>query len=248
MVAREQREYAVADRILVLSSFARDSFEEEGCASSRLVVLPLGVDVAAFRPSDDARAARTRRIRSGQPLRVLYVGSLSARKGLLDLVETADRLAGERIEFRLVGGETRESRALLARARGNVTRVGRVAQADLPSIYHQSDVFLFPTIEDGFGLVLTQAKAAGLPIISTNHCAGPDLLTEGQDGWVLPIRSPEAMTERLRWCDRHRDQLASMAEAVAATYRPPDWRAVAAGFTRLSASCLAQQASRKASA
>lgn len=243
MLAREQREYAMADRILVLSSFARDSFAAEGCASSRLAVLPLGVDVAAFRPSDEIRAARAQRIRSGQPLRVLYVGTLSARKGLVDLVETATRLTGERIEFRLVGAETPESRVLLARAGANVTRAGKVAQSDLPSVYHQSDVFLFPTIEDGFGLVLTQAKAAGLPIICTNHCAGPDLLTEGQDGWVVPIRSPEAMVERLRWCDRHRDRLALMADAVAATYRPPDWQAVAADFARLAESCVAAPAS-----
>src|SRR4029453_3283978 len=79
MIARERREYELADRINVLSTFCWRSFEDEGTAPDRLALLPLGVDIEAFRPSADVEQRRRRRILAGEPLRVLYVGLLSFR-------------------------------------------------------------------------------------------------------------------------------------------------------------------------
>jgi glycosyltransferase involved in cell wall biosynthesis len=89
-------------------------------------------------------------------------------------------------------------------------------------------VFLFPTIEDGFAMVLAQAAAAGLPVVTTANCAGPDLLREGETGWIVPIRSPEALAERLRWCDGHRPELAMMVARIHEQFQPRDWSDVAA--------------------
>jgi glycosyltransferase involved in cell wall biosynthesis len=245
MIARERREYALAGRVMVLSEFARTSFLSEAFPDTRLLVTPLGVDVRAFVAPDAVVAARARRIRERRPVRVLYVGTLSARKGLTDLVEIARRLSGSAFVFQLVGPATPETAACLSHAGPNITWTGKVDQSRLPDVYHQADLFLFPTIEDGFGMVLTQAKAAGLPILCTTNCAGPDLVTEGRDGWVLPIRSPEAFEDRLRWCDANRENLAAMVEAVAKHDRAFDWADVASAFVANARECLETSDSRE---
>jgi glycosyltransferase involved in cell wall biosynthesis len=230
MIEREQREYDLADRIVVLSSFARDSFVAQGVPPDKLRLLPLGAALDAFRPSPATVEARRQRILSGAPLRVLYVGAIAFQKGLWDLAEVARSLAGECFELRLVGPQLPEAAPILAGLDGLVTVVPKQPQAALPGVYAWADVFVFPTIQDGYAMVLAQAAAAGLPIVTTSNCAGPDLVREGESGWVVPIRSPRSLAERLRWCEAHRPELARLAERVAREFQPRDWAAVAADF------------------
>jgi glycosyltransferase involved in cell wall biosynthesis len=100
-------------------------------------------------------------------------------------------------------------------------------------------VFVFPTIQDGFAVVLAQAQAAGLPLLATTNCAGPDLIREGETGWVLPIRAPEAFAERLRRADAHREALAEVARRVYEDYTPRAWADVAVEFVALCRGWLA---------
>jgi glycosyltransferase involved in cell wall biosynthesis len=111
--------------------------------------------------------------------------------------------------------------------------VPKQAQDHLPAWYSDNDLFLFPTIEDGFPVVLAQAQANALPILTTPNCSGPDFITDGATGWVLPIRSPEAFVERLNWCDANRPALADMVRGAYTRYRVRDWNDVAADFERL---------------
>ena len=238
MIGREESEYARADRIVVLSTFARRTFVEEGCDPARVSVLPLGVDVEAFRATPAASDARAVRMLGRGVLRVLYVGALSFQKGLLDLLRAAELLRGDPVEVTLVGPRMAESEALLAMAGGNVRVLPKRPQAELPDAYAAADLFVFPTIQDGFGMVLTQAKAAGLPIITTDNCAGSDLVTDGQDGWIVPIRDPQALADRLRWCTTHRPAVARMARAVETEYQPRGWNGVARDFEAIAAEAI----------
>lgn len=233
IIAREEREYALADRIAVLSRFAYQTFVEEGVAPEKLWLLPLGADLKAFAPSAATIEARRQRLLGGEPLRVLYVGALSLQKGLWDLAVAIEQLDLRRYRIRLVGAKTLESRPLLTRLGPRVEWIPPQPQMALPSQYAWGDIFVFPTLQDGYGLVLAQAAANGLPILTTTHCAGPDLIAEGETGWVVPIRSPAALIERLRWADAHRPELAAMAERLSTTFRPRDWADVAADFETL---------------
>lgn len=230
MIAREEREYQLADRIVVLSTFAYESFVTEGVNRAKLSLLPLGARTEAFRPSPDIIAARCRRILLGEPLRVLYVGALSFRKGLWDMAEILRRLGKENFQFRFVGPSTAEVSRLRKELRPHAEFVSKQPHQRLPDWYASSDLFVFPTLEDGFAVVLAQANAAALPIVTTTNCCGPDLIKEGKTGWVLPIRDPEAFVERLRWCDSHRTELAEMVRRIYTEFRPRDWNDVAADF------------------
>lgn len=230
MIAREQREYALADHILVLSGFSRRSFEDAGVPSSRLSLLRLGVRVDEFRPSPAVVAARQRRMLAGEPLRVLYVGALSYQKGLFDLAEAVRLLDPSRFRFTWVGPILPEARPLVRRMSDRVAVVGKVAQQALPDIYRDADLFLYPTIQDGYAAVTAQAKAAGLPIITTAHGTGLDIVTPGQDGWIVPVRDAAAIAARLTWCDANRPALAETAARVYDTFRARDWADVARDF------------------
>ncbi|MGH9175174.1 MAG: glycosyltransferase family 4 protein, partial [Vicinamibacterales bacterium] len=134
-VAREEREYALVDHIAVLSTFALRSFVQEGLPPERVSVLPLGVDVDVFKATPAAVAARHRRILSGQPLRILYSGAVSYRKGLQDLASTITRLAAGNFKFTLAGEITPEARNLIASLGARVEILGKLPHAQLPRAY-----------------------------------------------------------------------------------------------------------------
>jgi glycosyltransferase involved in cell wall biosynthesis len=164
---------------------------------------------------------------------VLFVGTLCFRKGLWDLASVASGLGTERFEFRFVGPHMSEARQSIADLQGLVTFPGKQPQASLPEAYAWGDVFVFPTIEDGYAVVLAQAAAAGLPILTTSNCSGPDLLRDGESGWVVPIRSPHVIADRLRWAEVHRTEVAAMADRVYDRFQPRDWVDVARDFEQL---------------
>jgi len=235
-IAREEREYLKADRIVVLSQFARQSFVARGMEPRKLALLPLGADTGAFELSQEVLERRCRRILSGQPLLVLFTGLLNFRKGLYDFAEITRELhQSGRFRFRVIGTVTAEAREIAAKLPPSVEFVSRQAEASLPKFYAEGDLFLFPTLEDGYAAVLAQASANSLPLLTSTNCAGPDLVREGETGWVLPIRDPTAYIERLLWCDRNREELAQMVRRIHAECHTRDWDDVAATFEEICA-------------
>ena len=233
IIEREEREYAISKNMIVLSRFAYESFIEEGVPSEKLLLLPLGARTEKFRPSPDVIEARCRRILSREPLRVLYVGALSFRKGMWDMAEILRKADRSRFHFRFVGPSTAEVKKLLKELRSLAEFYQKQPQQELPRWYAWGDIFIFPTIEDGFAVVLAQANASALPVLATTNCSGPDLILDGQTGWVLPIRNPTAFLDRLCWCDTHREELAAMVRRIYQRDRSRDWSDVAADFEKI---------------
>ena len=232
MIHRERQEYALADHIVTLSSFARKTFLKRGYSEEKTMLLPLGSNVKQFRPAEQLIAARRQRIRSGQKLTVLYTGNVSLQKGVIDLIEVAQALR-DRFHYRVVGNVTADAAARIRAAGGALELIPRQPEAELPAIYNAADLYLFPTLHDGFAAVLAQAQAGCLPILATDHCAAPDMVKEGITGWTLPVRRADLFIDRLRWCDAHREPLAGMVDELWQTHENRDWSAVAADFLGL---------------
>lgn len=229
-IDRERREYALADHVFVLSEFARTTFIDRGFDPSRVTINALGVDVRHFRSTEITLAARRARILSNAPLRVLNVGTFSFRKGIHDFLEITAELSNI-MEFRFVGDTPPESAHLLERASKTLEMIDRVAEGSLAEHYAWADIFVFPTLEDGFAAVLLQAAAAGLPIISTGNSSAPDFLEEGHTGWVVPIRNAPAFIARLRWCHNNRQELAVIAMEASQRTQARDWSTMASEFS-----------------
>jgi glycosyltransferase involved in cell wall biosynthesis len=181
---------------------------------------------------------RCQRILSGAPLTVLTTGQVSFRKGLYDFAKIAAACDG-RMRFRWIGVVREEARETVGKLPGCVEMTSHQPHAALPGAYAEADLFLLPTIEDGYPFVLAQAKANSLPLLTTTNCSGPDIIDEGLTGWVLPARNPEGFIDRLLWCDNHREELAQMVRGVSHHFRPRDWKEVAADFESLCAAAVA---------
>jgi glycosyltransferase involved in cell wall biosynthesis len=233
MIEREEKEYALAEQIVVLSRFTYDSFVSEKTPREKLHLLPLGADCRAFRPSRTTVEQRRQRILEGHRLRVLHVGATSFQKGMWDAAHIVRALGSERFEFKFVGAMPAETKSLVAELRGRAEFLPKQPQRELAGHYAWADVFIAPTLQDGFQIVLGQVGASALPVLTTTNGAGPDLVWEGKTGWVLPIRSAQAFIERLRWCEGHREELAAMVERLYTSYQPRDWADVASDFERI---------------
>jgi glycosyltransferase involved in cell wall biosynthesis len=236
ILAREGREYALADGIVVISTFSYDTFVAEGVPPERLLLMLPGTRLSSFRPAPDVVEARCARILSGEPLRVLNVGTFSFRKGMWDMAAVIRELDARKFRFCFVGPIATETLTLANALRSSATFISKQPEAKLPAFYAEGDIFMLPTIEDGFQSVLGQAAASALPILTTPNGAGRDIVQEGETGWVLPIHSPEMFIERLIWCDEHRKELAAMVQHTYHSFRPRDWTDMAADFETL---CLA---------
>ncbi|HYW07754.1 MAG TPA: glycosyltransferase family 4 protein [Longimicrobium sp.] len=211
MVERECAEYAAADAVHVFSTFALRTFLEQGFPAERLVMTPIGVDVGEV--AGEARPAR-----SG-PLRVLALGHVGVRKGTHYLLEAA-RVLGERgVAVSLVGGLAPEGEELLRRyARPGEWR-GKVPRSELRRVFAEHDVLVLPSVEDGFGAVVCEAMAAGLPVVATLHTGAPDVVRDGETGFLVPAASSEALAMALAVLAGDRERCREMGRAAAAAMR-----------------------------
>ena len=184
---RLQRECALADRILVGSSFVRDSFVALGYSAAKLDLVPYGVDTALFEPR---RAPR----RDG-PFRVLFVGQIGQRKGMSYLLQAYERFRRPDTELLLVGNYM-PGADVYARYAHLYRHTPNVPQRRLLALFQEADVFVLPSLIEGMPLVVLEAMACGLPVITTAH--GPaDVLRDGIDGFIVPSSDAEAIRERL---------------------------------------------------
>jgi glycosyltransferase involved in cell wall biosynthesis len=226
MVAREGREYMLADRIFILGGFSRRTFEQRAIPAARLCVIHLAADLRIFHASPEVMEARKKRLLAGQRLRVVAVGTFSHRKGCLDLVELARRVQ-DIADVVFVGTVVPEAMPLAKSAAGLISFEPRVPEKKLPKVYAAADVFVMPTLEDGFAVVVAHAKASGLPVLVTENCDAADIIQHGVSGWVLPVRTPDAFATSLRALHENREALAAMSQAAWADSASRGWETVA---------------------
>jgi starch synthase len=191
VIAREEAEYDLADLITVPSTFVFDSFVKLGIRPERLRRVSYGVDLSKFesvgKPDEKA-------------FHVLYVGSLTVRKGISYLVQAFEKLQHNGKHLTLVGsGDGSMSNYIdKFRDRPDVSVTGHIEQQRLKEIMSRSHVMVLPSIEEGLALVQAQALACACPVISTANTGGADIFTDGVEGFVVPIRNPDAIAARLQ--------------------------------------------------
>ena len=162
-------ETTMAAHSLVASSFTRDTLVEHGTPSCAITVIPYGVDSTRFSPSPAPRDL------SG-PLRLLFVGRINQRKGIKYLLE-ALRLLNEPDQPAVhltICGRVVDSLELFQPFAGQIEICPDVSHAELVAAYRAADLFVFPSVAEGFGHVLLESLACGLPVLSTTSTAAPE--------------------------------------------------------------------------
>ena len=210
---REEEIYAVADAITVPSSFARRSFLEQGVAAGKLHTIPYGVRLETFTKVADPPSGQN----GDDAFNVLFAGSVSLRKGVPYLLQAFAQVKHPHKRLRLAGTIAPEIKQLLDRLpQQDVEFLGPVPQAQLPKRMSESHVLVLPSVEDGFGLVLSQALACGCPVIASTNTGGDDLITDGREGYIVPVRDVTALADRMTRLADDRDLQRRMSEAALA--------------------------------
>jgi glycosyltransferase involved in cell wall biosynthesis len=210
------RETRMASHFLAASSFTRDSLVEHGVRSEAITVVPYGVDLQRFKPDPTRQPSRQGR------LQLLFVGRINQRKGMKYLLEALRLLRTDSVELTICG-RVLDDLTLFRPFASQVKIRPSVSAADLVRAYQSADLFLFPSIGEGFGHVLLEALASGLPILSTTHTAAPDLIQDGAQGFIVEPRRPDLLAERIEWALTHRNELAEMRSAARACAETFTW-------------------------
>jgi glycosyltransferase involved in cell wall biosynthesis len=211
----EQTEHDLADCVVAASSFTRRTLIENGVDAAKVKLNPYGVDSERFRMGS----------RDGsRPLRFLFVGAITARKGVPLLVDAWRKLAPLGAEMWLVGAASDQVKPLMPELPG-WTHFDRVPRAEVAGLMQQCDVFVFPSYFEGFGLVLLEAMACGLPVITTTATAGPDFVTEGESGWVIEPGDCDALVDRMSFCLERPHVVRDMGSQARATAERFTWTA-----------------------
>jgi glycosyltransferase involved in cell wall biosynthesis len=201
------RAYEEADCILCPSSFVKRSFVERGFPEDKLIMVNFGFTFPEWSSPP---------LKHDAVFRVLYVGQLHFRKGLRYAVEAFRRLKHPNKEFLLVGPATKVTGLEGVALPEGVRFTGILKGAELEAAYASSSVFVLPTIEEGLALVQGEAMAAGLPLITTTHSGGEDLITDGQEGFIVPPADSDALLAALQKLADSGDLRDAMAEAARA--------------------------------
>jgi len=202
LAERERAEWESAHLILCASEFVRDGINKCGGPVERCCVVPYGVESLPGAPPRNGRGSGHR------TLCVLTVGAVGLRKGTPYVLAAARSLRG-RAEFRVVG-DAKAGGYIRPTPSDNLMLLRSVPRSEIQVHYDWADVFLLPSICEGSATVCYEALAAGLPVITTPNSGS--IVRDGIDGYIVPIRSCEAIVERLERLASDRDLLASMSK------------------------------------
>jgi starch synthase len=212
LLAQKCQEMTLADLTLVPCGYAEATIREF-YPHKNVVLAPYGVDAEFWTPGPINKPPG--------PLRFMYAGQISLRKGIPLLIEAWSRAELRDAELALVGSW------LLADSKRRFLPPGikwfpPCSPQALRDRYRESDVFVFPSFAEGFGLVLLEAMACGLPAISSEASIGPEIITDGC-GFISPTGDLDRLVELLRWFDRHRDELPAMGREARAQAARCTW-------------------------
>jgi len=177
-IAIEEAEMEQANHIVVASNFTLNTYVEHGVSAGKIIMNSYGVDASSFKPAKKQR-------RSGDIIRFVFVGLVDARKGIPSLLEVWKSLQASNIELTLIGPITPGIENFIHEHYPSVIIKGRLAYKELKEMLPGYDVLVFPSFFEGFALVIPEAMACGLPVITTTSTCGPDIIENGKEGYII---------------------------------------------------------------
>jgi glycosyltransferase involved in cell wall biosynthesis len=214
-------EYAVADRIIVPSIFVAETFSQQGIGLEKLDVVPYGVDISRFTTRTDR--CHNWEKEKNENFRILCVGSVSLRKGVHYLLSAFDNLKLPASELIMLGEVNRQFVAKLeSRARNQKVRfLGTVPQLELRKFYENASMLVLPSLCEGSAMVIYEAMAAGLPVITTPNAGS--IVRDGEDGFIVPASDVLALEERIHWMYEHPEERIEMGQSAAERVKEFTW-------------------------
>jgi len=214
LMQQVSQELHLADKIIVQSHISQRSLIGQGIPAEKIIRLPLGVNVNRFKPASEPPTT---------PFRVLFLGQVMLRKGIQYLLEAWQLLGWRDAELWVVGRVMPDSQAVLERY---ANLPGLKLQGYVPdqlAAFQQAQVFVAPSVEDGFGLTVVEAMACGLPVIVSDHTGAADLVQHGESGFIVPYNSPVGYASALQILRDHPRLAKKMGQAAQAIAQQQTW-------------------------
>lgn len=202
-----QEECELADKIVVNSEWSQKLLKKAGVSVNKLQLIALVYTPPQI--ADQFIRIYPESFSQQRPLRVLFLGQVILRKGIAAVLDAIDLLSGYPIEFWIVGNQYINIPPAF-QASSQIRWVGQVNRSQTVKYYQSADVFLFPTLSDGFGLTQLEAQAWQLPIIASENCGR--VVINGVNGWLLSEVSGQAISNILKSCLNTPQQLESLAK------------------------------------
>ncbi|MFQ5787591.1 MAG: glycosyltransferase, partial [Thermodesulfobacteriota bacterium] len=200
--------FLFGDLFLPISDYWEKKLIELGCDEKRIVVHRMGIDVNKFKYCE-------KKIKSGEPINILSVGRLVEKKGYEYAFKSIARIAKTRkyIEYLVAGeGSLKETLACLISELGiekNSKLLGELSRDEIIKLYEEAHIFILASVtandndQEGIPVVLMEAQAVGLPIVSTHHTGIPEVVSDGKSGFLVPERDEDALVEKLQYLIEH---------------------------------------------
>jgi glycosyltransferase involved in cell wall biosynthesis len=215
VINRQNEEIALADQVIVGSTFCARTLIDNGCSDGKIQVVPYGYD-ETLAPTDRP----VRPDLPSRPLKFLFAGTIGPRKGVQYLLPAFARLPKNAASLSLLGSlEIPEQ--TLKRFLDRVTYVPQVPRTEVMQYFLECDCFIFPSLFEGGGIVLYEARGAGLGIIQSDACG--DGVVENRNGVILPSISEDTVLSAMEFVLNHRDQMRNWQHASWELRRERTW-------------------------
>ncbi len=212
---RKDAELEMADHIFVASTFTAKTLKDYPKKLAPIQVIPYGFP--------EPYLNRTYQ-KDKKTLKLLFVGGLSQRKGIANMFEAVSNLEPH-VSLTVVGGKTADDCQPLNEALKKHTWIPSLPHHKILEIMREHDVLLFPSLFEGFGLVITEAMSQGTPVITTNRTAGPDLIEHGHDGWLVEPGSTESLQACIENLLLHPERVENAGKAALERAKKRPWDA-----------------------
>jgi len=214
-LSRKTQELNLAQLVICPSRFVLESLPAAARAQKECIIAPFGSPIVGLNKNPK---------RNSRLLRLLFAGALTQRKGLADVFEAMKLVGSNSVELVVMGSllcpiswyrdQFADFTYETPRPHGEVLR-----------LMQSCDVFVLPSIVEGRALVQQEAMACGLPVIATKNAGADDAIVDGETGFLVPIRSPAALAEKIGWCAANQSIVDGMGIAARKRASEFTWRA-----------------------
>lgn len=185
------KSFEIVDYIFTLSTYAKETYIEQGIPEEKIAAtIGMGVDTEKFKPTET----------NHEGFNVLFVADMSPMKGVIYLLDAWSKLSIRSSKLYLVGGMTDEVKRVVESYKkedDSIITTGHVT--DTKSYYDKADIFVIPSLSEAYGKVILEAMASGLPVIASSNTGARDVVDNGEQGFIVPIRDSEAIKDKIQY-------------------------------------------------
>lgn len=211
----KKKEIDLADYFLVPSLAVKNSLISLGVNADKIELIPYGIDINTFIAKKDYK-------KNDNKVKILFVEHLQLYKGIEYLLESVSRLKNYNIELILVG-KMGDAKDILKKYRGLYKHISYLPHNVLKELYQEADIFILPSLIEGFGQVTIEAMASGTPVIVSDRTGSVEAVRDSIDGFIVPSADVEALTSKILFFLNNKEMIEKMGKNAVSQARKYTW-------------------------